>query len=407
MPQQGEIRHGSTESVQWDGSRWNPITTQKGSVDNPVSFGWLDAVPGLRDALNIPVNAVKGAQALPDVVRGLVHEPAATLKGFAGGVSEAATPGRLGLLALLTGGATLPAALAAGGGEALAQGTRVATDAPNAPQSFPEAAGNVAEAAAVPAIAGAAKAVPGVVQRLGGTRKLGSRILGAGYGGYEGYQHGGLGGMLGGAVAGGIAGDVLGGGSPTMRALRMVMGGGAADEAAADVSPAGVDRYLPNRSGVPISREVPGFSMPANGTPAVEPPLPRSVLSDVDRYMPNSGGIAPVENPVQTQRVGLTGDAARPAAYSGDVGRISGKAPTLNQSLQDAVESLREPVDPRDPLREDSQSMRGLKDAMAAEGVNPTHDAMASSADPRDEIVRRYLNASPDSALSRFSSLSR
>lgn len=239
MPQKGEIRRGATESGQWDGSQWIPLEASKpASVDNPRSFGWLDAVPGLRDALNIPENLVKGAQALPDVARGLVHEPGATLKGFAQGTSEAATPGRVGLLALLTGGATVPAALAAAGGESIAQGTRVATDAPNAPQSFPEAAGNVLEAAAVPGVAAGLKAVPGAVESMGGTRKVAGRVLGAGLGGYEGYKYGGISG----AIAGAAGGGALGGGSLKMRALRSVLGGGAAEDVAtgqAETAPSG------------------------------------------------------------------------------------------------------------------------------------------------------------------------
>lgn len=302
MPQAGEIRRGSTEAVQWDGSRWQPLAAAAPtSVDHPRSFGWLDAVPGLRDVLNLPENLVKGAQALPDVARGLVHEPGATLKGFAQGSSEAATPGRIGLLSLLTAGATAPAALAAAGGEALAQGTRVATDAPNAPQSFPEAAGNVVEAAAVPGLAGALKAVPAGVERLGGTRKVAGGLIGAGLGGYEGYRYGGVPGALAGAVAGGT----LGGGSPSMRALRSVLGSGAEAETVSDVAPAGVERFKPNRSGIPASKEVPGFSMPkeTQGAPPTTD-LPRSVLSEVDRYAPNvSGYDSQGPSGIQTSRI--------------------------------------------------------------------------------------------------------
>jgi hypothetical protein len=375
-------------------------------VDNPVSFGWLDAVPGLRDTLNIPVNAVKGARALPDVARGLVNEPGATLKGFAQGSSEAATPGRLGLLALLTGGATLPAALGAAGGEALAQGTRVATDAPNAPRSLPEAAVNVAEAASVPALAGAVKAVPGAVERLGGTRNVAGRVIGAGFGGYEGYRYGGLPGMVAGAAGGAWLGGT-GGGSRSMRGLRAVtgLGGDEASAGVSDVAPAGVDRYLPNRSGVPKSREVPGFSMPAAAAP--EPPLPRSVMSEVDRYMPNTGGQAPVETPIQTDRVGFSGGGVVPPR-GGPVGKVVGKAPTVNGALEDALNTLREPatdvppqeelIDPRDPPVEASPSMRGLKVAL-----DDTNDPLMNY---RADAVRRY-NANPDSAFSRLRSGSR
>lgn len=223
MPQPGEIRRGATESVQWNGERWSPIVHGEESVDKPISFGVLDMVPGLRDVLNLPTNIVKGAKALPDVARGIVNEPGATMKGFVKGSSEAATPERIGMLALLTGGATLPAALGAAGGEALAEGARVATDAPNAARSFPEAAGNVLGAASVPALAGALNAAPTAIARMGGARKVAGGVLGAGLGGYEGYRYGGIPGGIAGAIGGGALGGGSGG-SRSMRALRAILG---------------------------------------------------------------------------------------------------------------------------------------------------------------------------------------
>lgn len=214
MPAQGEIRRGATESVQWDGTRWAPVPVQPSS--------WLDSVPGLRDIAALPSNLFAGAKALPDVARGLVHEPAETLKGFAQGASEAATPDRVGLLSLLTAGATVPAALAAAGGETAVQATRLATDAQNQPQSLPDAAGEVATAAAIPLSAAALKAVPGAVERMGGSRNVATRTIGAGFGGYEGYRYGGIPGAVLGAVAGFKAPDLVG--SRTLRALRSVVG---------------------------------------------------------------------------------------------------------------------------------------------------------------------------------------
>jgi hypothetical protein len=197
----------------WDGQQWQSQGGATPSVDNPVSFGAADYVPGARDVLNLPVNAVKGIQALPDVLRGFLHEPAATLKGFAQGASEAATPQRVGLLGLLTGGATLPAALGAAGGEAVAQGVRAATDAPNKPTSLTDAATQTAEAGAVP---GLAAAVPGIANNAGTIGRAALRVGGAGIGGYEGYKYGGPVGAVGGAIAGGS----LAGGGSRMRGLK-------------------------------------------------------------------------------------------------------------------------------------------------------------------------------------------
>ena len=382
MPQNGEIRHGATESVQWDGSRWTPLTNKQPTVDNPASFGWLDAVPGLRDVLNLPMNAVKGAGALPDVARGLINQPGATLKGFAAGASEAATPGRIGLLALLTGGATLPAALGAAGGEAIAQGTRVATDAPNAPRSFPEAAGNVAEAASVPALAGTIKAVPSAVERLGGTRNVAGRVLGAGFGGYEGYHYGGLPGMVAGAVGGGSLGG-SGGGSRAMRGLRAVIGGGApeaAEEAVAapartPTAPVEAPIAKPdvNWSGVTLSPEAAARNVEATN------------LRDVSGYSHDVAG----------KLAGIPG-AGRARVTNVPMGEHA----ITDEMIQNAggtvtppPEPTQELLDPRDPEVE-SPSMRGLR--MAAE--NADDPAM----NLKDEAVKRYISDSPNSAFSRL-----
>lgn len=403
MPQKGEQRTAGGESRQWSGTRWEPVAEAKQqSVDNPVSFGWLDAVPGLRDALNIPVNAVKGAQALPDVVRGLVHEPSATLKGFAQGSSEAATPERLGLLALLTGGATLPAALAAAGGEGVAQATRYATNAPNAPQSFPEAVGNVAEAASVPALAGAVKAVPGAVERLGGTRKLASRALGASYGGYEGYQHGGVGGMIGGAVAGGAAGDVLGGGSRTMRGLRMIMGGGAADEAAAATAApkpaapveAPVAKPDVNWSGVTLSpeaaarnveatnlRDVSGYGHDVAGKLAGIPGAGKARVTNIpmgehaitDEMIQNAGGTVTPAPKVSPSSTAMTADVQPTERIIEDAERVP----------------RQEPVEPSQGQSESSVSMRGLEQALGKQQLPSSWMKMPSDAEMEADILDR------------------
>lgn len=393
MPEKGETRTANGETRAWSGTRWEPAQAAASpSVDHPVSFGWLDAVPGLRDALNIPVNAVKGAQALPDVVRGLVHEPGATLKGFAQGSSEAATPGRVGLLALLTGGATIPAALAAAGGEAVVQGTRAATDATNAPQSLPEAASNVLEAASVPAVAGALKAVPGAVERLGGTRNVAGRVLGAGFGGYEGYKYGGLPGMVAGAAGGASLGG--NGGSRTLRALRAVIGPDAAEEAVAAPAvrtPAAAPVEAPtakpdvNWSGVTLSpeaaarniegtnlRDVSGYSHDVAGKLAGIPGAGRARVTNVpmgehaitDEMIQNAGGtVTPAPTPKAAPHFEAESDVATPD----------------------------EPVDPRDQPLEASPSLRGLKVA-----VDDPQAALKEAA------VAKYLSDSPNSALTRL-----
>lgn len=203
MPQPGEVRHGASESVQWDGSRWQPIGPAAAlpSTDHP-SVDML-GIPGLEEIANLPSNLVKGVQAAPDVARNLFSHPGATLKGFVQGASEAATPGRTGLLALLTGGATLPATLAAAGGQATAEAGRVLTHTSNAPQSFPDAALEVAGAAAMPGLAGAEGAL---AAKAGGQAKLVKGAIGAGLGGYEGYKYGGIPGMVAGAAGGAAVG---------------------------------------------------------------------------------------------------------------------------------------------------------------------------------------------------------
>ena len=388
MPQKGEVRHGATESGQWDGSRWVPL--DKSTVDNPASFGWLDAVPGLRDVLNLPMNAVKGAGALPDVARGLINQPGATLKGFAGGASEAATPERLGLLALLTGGATLPAALGAGAAETVAQGTRVATDAPNAPRSFPEAAGNIVGAASVPALAGTIKAVPGAVERLGGTRNVAGRVLGAGFGGYEGYQHGGIGGAVAGA-AGGYSLGGKGGASRAMRGLRAVVGLGG-DEAAAEAAtaPAAAPKPTPAPVEVPVAKPDVNWSGVTLSPEAAARTVEATNLRDVSGYshdvagklagIPGAGkarvtNVPMGQHAITDEMIQNAGGTVTPPPMEGDAGVIT-------PDVQDIL---------RDQMNQTSPSMQGLQ------------DAISSANDPND-AVRRLLDANKNSSLNRFRS---
>lgn len=237
MPQIGEIRHGQTESVQWDGGRWVPIggSTSSTSSNSP---SLLDYIPGVRDVVNLPSNLVKGVSAIPGVVSGLANNPSATVKGFVQGASDAATPDRVGLLSLLLGGAGLPAVLAAGGGEAGAKIGQAVTDSPNKPKTFGDAATQVGEAAAVPAIPAtfnkATQVVKSAVPSVSGTG-----LTGAAIGGYEGYKRGGLLGGAEGAVTGYYLGNKASKLEQILGALKDKEGTSAATEAqiAADAPP--------------------------------------------------------------------------------------------------------------------------------------------------------------------------
>jgi len=382
MPDRGEVRSAGGETRQWDGSRWQPVTSESPSppVDKPISFGALDYVPGLRDILNLPANVVKGAEATPDIVRGLVHEPASTLKGFVQGASEAATPGRVGLLSLLTGGATLPATLAAAGGEALAQGGRVATNAANAPQSLSDAAGDIAEAASIPAVAAGLKAVPETVQRLGGTKKVAGRVLGAGIGGYEGYKYGGIPGAIAGAAGGGALGGVAGGGPRTLRVLRAILGPegavNAAETAAEPVEAEASDVAAPSSvrlSNVELSPE------------AVARNIEATNLRDMQGFSHNMAGkLAGIPGAGQAS---VTNVPMGEWTITDEMIRNRGGVPSeVPEDVPD--------IDP-DSVVHDRLSMKGLRDALKAT-QDPETAAM------RDELVRRYLASQPNSPLSQL-----
>ncbi len=270
-PQTGETRA-------WDGSSWVPMA-QAGpvpasaqppmpSVDKPaVDVGALRLIPGFSDAVNLAPNLVRGAEALPDVARGLVHHPLDTLKGFLQGSSSALTPERAGELALLTGGATLPAAAGAAGLAGIGQAGQAATGAPNAPISGPEAAWRMAGAAAIPGLPAIGGKVLGAAGSLSPkTMKTIGGSVGALTGGYEGYEHGGVpGAVLGagsGAWGGARVGDILSNMIPA--SVRGLEGG------AEGAAPAFGDAWKPR-----VSSEVPGSSYRdpfPSSSPAQEPP---------------------------------------------------------------------------------------------------------------------------------------
>lgn len=150
-----------------------------------------------------------------------------------------------------------------------------------------------------------------------------------------------------------------------------------------------VDPYMPNKGGIP-DRGIPTGEMPQSTASMVDPhmpntggipdrgipqehPLPTSSTSEVDRYMPNTGGVpdsgvsfgdlpagnhvevespldylrrkseTPSGSPTQTDRVPYatpTESATAPTA------RVAGKAPTLEEVLQQTLEEVRTAKDP-------------------------------------------------------------
>ena len=248
------------------------------SVDKPaIPIG----IPGVEDVVNLPSNLVKGAKALPDVLRNFFTHPKETAKGFVQGASEAATPGRTGLLALLTGGANLPATLAAAGAQAGVEGTRVATDAPNAPRSFGDAALDTAGAASIP---GLAAAEGPLLAKAGGAARLIKRGVGGVLGAYEGNKYGGIPG----AIVGGIGGAAVGGGDVRLPGRLAPLSDFLAGDSAATETPAAVgDRYMPNRGNAP--RPAVDLSGTVTPTKGVE-----DVLNDLGGYRSDiNSGLSP------------------------------------------------------------------------------------------------------------------
>lgn len=411
MPQLGEERHGATESVRWDGSRWQPIP-QPSSSSSPVST-LLSYIPGLRDVANLPSNLVKGAQAIPDVARGLIHNPGATTQGFVQGASDAATPDRVGLLALLTGGATLPAAAAAMGGESLAKAGQVASGSPNAPKSFPSAALDVAEAGAVPAIpAGINRGVRAV--RAVAPNVSGGGVTGALLGGYEGYKRGGV---LG-ALEGGATGYFLGNKASKLGKIIDSLG---EKEGAPNVSvtdegapPSNViDQEPAQLRPARFSTEVPtqpeggwGASGAGDVTPKPSAPQPGRPISDAEQFNINrsapygEGALIPQALPTELRSMSLQGledagntSTARP--YDVDYMAATGEKYMPESSV---VESSAEPQ--AEPSASDVDSLLGDLSSRL-EGVPSAKPQLPSSwqqlASPSDSGVR--LNApAPTSA---------
>lgn len=308
MPAVGETKTINGVTGQWTGQTWMRVATQPPlpPVDRPaVSHPLLDMIPGLSDVLSLPSNLYKGATALPDVARGALNHPADTMKGFLSGASEAATPVRTGTLAALTGGLTLPAAIGAAGAQSAVEAVRGATGAPNAAKTFPQAAGRVAGAAAVPGlpagVGAVAKTAARVMPRLVNEKTMG--VGGALLGGYEGYKADGIPGAIAGATLGGGVGAKL----RLPKSLQGLMGGAEA-EAAIPMAKG----YVGASEGVKPPRRsapVPGseYQEPKVREPYHVPPAAEEVIA------PPNLETAP---------------------------RVAGKAPTLEDSLNDMLQGL-------------------------------------------------------------------
>lgn len=135
-PQVGEQRHGETESVQWDGSRWAPIAR------NP------SAEAGYHP--------------------GLATDPtSASLQGFLSGASEAATPGKIGALAAMLVPGMAPAILTGAGAMAGTDMLRRLFDTANAPTGMGDLGRDVVESAMPSAVGGAINAIPDTALTIG------------------------------------------------------------------------------------------------------------------------------------------------------------------------------------------------------------------------------------------------
>lgn len=111
MPQVGEVRRGQTESVQWDGSRWQPIAHQ------PTNDSFVG-----------------------DLFHGITEHPLDTLKGFIqGGATGLPTAAKIvqTVAPIVTGGASIPAQMAVGAGtQMLSDLADKAAGDPNSPATF-------------------------------------------------------------------------------------------------------------------------------------------------------------------------------------------------------------------------------------------------------------------------------
>ncbi len=185
MPQVGEIRRGSTESVQWDGSRWQPVEHQPQGED---------------------------AGFLSDLYHGVTEHPLDTLKGFLqGSATGLPTAARIAQVALpfVTAGASIPAQMAVGAGtQALADIADGVAGDPSAPKTFGDFLTHAATGAVAPGILGGAAKLVKAVRPLASKGSVGG-VGGAALGAYEGYKRGGITGALEGAAIGGMGGSAL------------------------------------------------------------------------------------------------------------------------------------------------------------------------------------------------------
>lgn len=145
MPQPGEIRRGATESVQWDGSRWNVIPNEA-----PAQGGFFHDLGALT---------AHPLDTLSDLLHGAVSHPAATAEGFAQGAATGLpTAAKIVQTAapFVTDGASIPLQMAVGAGtQGLADVADKAAGDPGAPATFTDLLERMAGGAAIPGILGA------------------------------------------------------------------------------------------------------------------------------------------------------------------------------------------------------------------------------------------------------------
>lgn len=383
MPQVGERKTIGDVTGEWDGQTWRQVETAAPSShfdpNAEPSYGLLDYIPGFKDTLNLPINAIRGAQAIPDVVRGLKNHPLDTLKGFLQGASEATTPARAGTLALLTGGASLPAAGWAVAGNTAAQGVKAATGSAKAPHSIPQALLEDAEAAAIPAI-------PAGVGKASTALRLSAKAAGGGtgavLGGLEGYRRGGVPGAVEGAVLGGTFGTALS--SPRVsRILR------------------GLDPEAAAPSDVPEG----GF--------AQQPKTNGRLVKDVSYgdKLPDWFEKGQTSEDYWPQREIRSGEPSGPTEMSP---RIVGKSPSLSDSLVDALDHVRTSSEPATetsgPPAQTMTSagkpavsqtrydelMNRFGGGVKAEPVDATQSINRSSSDVADDIIPKSFEGLDD-----------
>jgi hypothetical protein len=283
MPQIGEVRKGASESVRWDGARWQPqgnpnvSAVPASETDNP----WIARMKGFLSG---------AASGLPNAAK----------------IVQVAAP-------FVTGGASIPLQMAIGGGtQALADLTSRAAGNSDAPQTFSDLLLRAAEGAAIPGVLGGAMKGIQAIRPLATKGTMGG-VGGAMIGGYEGGKRGGVTGALEGAALGAAGGSTLANKFASFRGLS-----GAAKDA---------EQAVPA-----VEREMGGFASQPKATYINRPNTPFTGPTRPAEDMWPARETAWAATPTQT-----------PTSMSP---RVAGKAPVLNDELNSILTSLKEPAPP-------------------------------------------------------------